>query len=435
MSQVTRFDTDHEDLIHDVSYNYYGKRLVTCSSDQRLKVWDFNETGNGVAKWEVNDSWKAHDCSILKVIWANPEFGQVIASCSFDRQVKIWEEQEIEPKNSQKRWAEKFRLVESRGAVQDIEFAPGNGSLRLKFTSSRIQATCAADGIVRIYEALEPTNLTQWPQMEEFEISSVNSYPPGQANSAAGNMTNNSVGGGGFGSQTQNALSGPQGLSGTGTGSAGGVQQIGGNSGRSGDVGGSYCLSWCPNRCPAPMMVVGLGKEGGARIFKHDGQNRWYPGEYLPGHEGEVHDVCWAPSMGRSYQLIATACKDRRVRIFKLIDTSTNSHTSQSMQSRTASAKNMSPTSSPGQASIGKQFKVEVLATFADHDAEVWRVEWNIEGTILSSSGDDGKVRLWKAGFDGNWRQMSEISAEPRNTNIDGSHATKLPGYAQPQTA
>lgn len=75
--------------------------------------------------------------------------------------------------------------------------------------------------------------------------------------------------------------------------------------------------------------------------------------------------------MGRSYQLIATACKDRRVRIFKLIDTSTNSHTSQSAQNRTPSAKNMSPTSSPGQASVGKQFKVEVLATFADHDAEV----------------------------------------------------------------
>ncbi|KAH8554635.1 WD40-repeat-containing domain protein [Umbelopsis sp. PMI_123] len=354
--QATRFDTAHEDLIHDVAYNYYGKRLVTCSSDQRLKVWDFNESGNGVAQWELNDSWKAHDCSILKVIWANPEFGQVIASCSFDRQVKIWEEQEIEPKNSQKRWAEKFRLVESRGSVQDIEFAPGNGSLRL--------ATCAADGIVRIYEALEPTNLTQWPQMEEFEISSGAS-----------------------------------------------------------DAGGSYCLSWCPNRCPAPMMVVGLGKENGARIFKHDGQNRWYPGEYLPGHEKEVHDVCWAPSMGRSYQLIATACKDQFVRIFKLTEISaTQSNPPQTPQTRNSSQSklNSSPSASPNQSQGGKRFKVEVLAAFDDHQAEVWRVEWNIEGTILASSGDDGTVRLWKAGFDGVWRQMSVISADGSNVGGGG---------------
>ena len=27
---------------------------------------------------------------------------------------------------------------------------------------------------------------------------------------------------------------------------------------------------------------------------------------------------------------------------------------------------------------------------------QVWRVEWNVTGTILASSGDDGCVRLWK---------------------------------------
>lgn len=93
---------------------------------------------------------------------------------------------------------------------------------------------------------------------------------------------------------------------------------------RPADADSGYCIDWCPNRTATALMVVGLGKEIGARvsrlpflteimndnvhfidcrlpaqIFRHDGHNRWYPGEFLPGHEQEVHDVSWAPSMGR----------------------------------------------------------------------------------------------------------------------------------------
>lgn len=35
-------------------------------------------------------------------------------------------------------------------------------------------------------------------------------------------------------------------------------------------------------------------------------------------------------------------------------------------------------------------------AHFEHQGAQVWRVEWNVTGTILASSGDDGCVRLWK---------------------------------------
>lgn len=36
---VTRnVQADHKDLIHDVAYDFYGKRLATCSSDQSVKV-------------------------------------------------------------------------------------------------------------------------------------------------------------------------------------------------------------------------------------------------------------------------------------------------------------------------------------------------------------------------------------------------------------
>ncbi|KAI9478154.1 MAG: WD40-repeat-containing domain protein [Benjaminiella poitrasii] len=331
-STLTKFDTGHEDLIHDISYDFYGKRLVTCSSDQRLKVWDFVERDDA-SYWELNDAWKAHDASVLKAVWARPEYGQVIASCSFDRQVKIWEEQTVESRNSQKRWAERFRLVESRGAVLDIAFAPTQNSLRL--------ATCSSDGIVRIYEALEPTNLAQWSQMEEFEILNI----PIDADSG-------------------------------------------------------YCLDWCPNRTPTAMMVVGLGKEIGARIFKHDGHNRWVPSEFLPGHTQEVHDVSWAPSMARSYQLIATASKDGLVRIYRL--------TEQQQQSKVRVMN--SPAGTPTQVNY-KAYHIELIASFDEHKAEVWKVEWNITGTILSSSGDDGKLRLWTAGYDGKWRQMASITA------------------------
>ena len=31
-------NADHEDLIHDVAYDFYGKRMATCSSDQKVKV-------------------------------------------------------------------------------------------------------------------------------------------------------------------------------------------------------------------------------------------------------------------------------------------------------------------------------------------------------------------------------------------------------------
>lgn len=32
-------NTDHKDLIHDVAFDFYGRRMATCSSDQNVKVF------------------------------------------------------------------------------------------------------------------------------------------------------------------------------------------------------------------------------------------------------------------------------------------------------------------------------------------------------------------------------------------------------------
>lgn len=38
MFDVEEIRADHKDVIHDVSYDYYSKRMATCSSDHTVKV-------------------------------------------------------------------------------------------------------------------------------------------------------------------------------------------------------------------------------------------------------------------------------------------------------------------------------------------------------------------------------------------------------------
>lgn len=39
MFVAKNIQTDHKDLIHDVSYDFHGRRMATCSSDQYVKVF------------------------------------------------------------------------------------------------------------------------------------------------------------------------------------------------------------------------------------------------------------------------------------------------------------------------------------------------------------------------------------------------------------
>ena len=56
------FTHGHQDLVLAVDFNYFGTRMVTASSDHRLKVWDRKED-----TWLLIESWKAHDAEIVDV--------------------------------------------------------------------------------------------------------------------------------------------------------------------------------------------------------------------------------------------------------------------------------------------------------------------------------------------------------------------------------
>ena len=84
---------------------------------------------------------KAHDAAITKVSWAHPEFGTILVSASFDRTVKVWEQTSYTYPDAQmnnasgssaaSRWVERAVLVDAKGTVRAVEFAPHQFGLKM----------------------------------------------------------------------------------------------------------------------------------------------------------------------------------------------------------------------------------------------------------------------------------------------------------------
>ena len=62
----------------------------------------------------------------------------------------------------QNHWVKKTSLVDSRTSVTDVKFGPKQLGL--------ILATCSADGTVRIYEAEDVMNMSQWSLRDEIPV-------------------------------------------------------------------------------------------------------------------------------------------------------------------------------------------------------------------------------------------------------------------------
>ncbi|KAL0461663.1 UNVERIFIED_CONTAM: protein transport protein SEC13A [Sesamum latifolium] len=129
-----KIETGHNDVVHDVSMDYYGKRVATASSDATIKIIGVgnNSTSQHLA------TLSGHQGPVWQVAWAHPKFGSALASCSYDGKVIIWKE------GNQNEWSQ-FQVFDHKSSVNSIAWAPHELGFCLACGSS--------DGNISVYTA------------------------------------------------------------------------------------------------------------------------------------------------------------------------------------------------------------------------------------------------------------------------------------------
>jgi len=164
-----------------------------------------------------------------------------------------------------------------------------------------------------------------------------------------------------------------------------------------------------------------------------------YMAAELKGHRGLVRDVAWAPGNIRGFDIVATACKDGFVRVFQL---TTPSKSKKEQKSKDFSrvpepliasshrtpdngVKNQPSGIGAGLAGVrsartleghGREGEVIHLAKEVSkldpNRAPVWRVEFDADGQLLGSTGDDGKLTMWRREPSGTWSRSTELAMD-----------------------
>ena len=84
-----------------------------------VKIFDVRE-----GQQTLSADLKGHEGPVWQVAWAHPRFGNILASCSYDRRVFIWQE-------GGGQWSKIYEYTNHESSVNSVQWAPHDHGLVL----------------------------------------------------------------------------------------------------------------------------------------------------------------------------------------------------------------------------------------------------------------------------------------------------------------
>ncbi|BBN12053.1 nucleoporin SEH1 [Marchantia polymorpha subsp. ruderalis] len=235
--------------VEHTCWNASGVKMAAGMSDGSIQIYEPDKGAS--SDFLCTSKWKAHEGAVVKLVWGPQEYGDLLACCSRDGTMSVWEE--IEDKDKEDVWSLCHRFTDIGVPVLDIAF--GNCVSGLKLVAA------GGDGHLRVYEASNVLELKNWQLQAEFaNVTDVVEKLETVSCTAAS-------------------------------------------------------ISWRPaaDAIQQPVFVVGFQTNSPqhsiAKVWEFgEAHQRWHLVAELtsPDHDyGRINHVSWAPNIGRPYELIA----------------------------------------------------------------------------------------------------------------------------------
>ncbi|KIR31168.1 nucleoporin SEH1 [Cryptococcus deuterogattii MMRL2647] len=327
-------------------------------------------------------------------------------------------------------WLERGILTGPTGAIRSVQFGPPDPAFGLRV------ASIATDGYLRVHTSLDPS-LNDWSEIVKVHVPSL----PGPSSSRPGGALGDDGTGG-----TPSSTTGGIGLAGTlaiatNTADGGGSSSTSHHPNTSELATGGWGLSWCKERWWGPLIAVFAGTSPSIKLISlsptlscvllltpssptttatttttttntaaHAPTTTTTTSSTAAGSSGPTQYapltcLAWAPNCGRNYHLLATGARDGTIRIWRVEPPGERGRVDYDTEGE-----------------VVKEWRGQCTGEFGKGGARVGTVDWNAAGTMLSTTDDEGIVRIYKPTYARSWSLLGSLAAEepPLEDGLNG---------------